>query len=82
MRMSTTAFSSLSRSSVRADVPSIVGQRKLAAAILTSVAVALNILLVAFFGGFGLFVGAASTLFPLLLIWLSSSVVRADEVQS
>lgn len=60
----------------------VVRARKLHAAIVTSIAVALTLVLTIAFGGFGLFSAAASMWFPLALTWAASDVLRADEVRS
>lgn len=80
--MSTSAISSISRPDTRSDVHPVIRQRKLAASVLTAIAVVLAGLFIAVFGSFGLFVMAVSLPVPLLFLWAGSDVLRSDEARS
>lgn len=75
-------MSSISRPDTRTDVHPVVRERKLAAAVLTAIAVVLAGLFVAIFGSFGLFVMAVSLPVPLLFLWAGSDALRSDEARS
>ncbi|MBX3232483.1 MAG: hypothetical protein KIT84_16030 [Labilithrix sp.] len=73
----THALSSARRSA--STLPAPAQARRLQASIITAAVAAFSLAFIATFGAIGAFVVGASVLVPLLLLWLSSDVVRSDE---